>query len=335
MNRKVITDRTEMDTSAGAADHGSGRDGAGLLGHALLWRCYLRFEHFASTPRRLTARPLFTIILACLPLAAQQPSAIAPDPALDVQAPTCNRETMIDSHGSRLLGMLLLASGTQPHRTVILLHGFPGYEQNMDLAQALRRDGWNILAMHYRGSWGSQGTFSFTHCIEDIGAMLDYLSDPANAAKFHIDRRHIALIGHSMGGFLAVASMAQHPQIASGVVISEGSPERDGRGYFRRETDSPNYAALTGTSPDALQQEAQKNADAWSLATLAAKIAPRPVLDITANDGLRDSNLELMTALTHAGAGVTSLHMDTDHGFSDHRIAPETAVLTWLDKTMK
>jgi hypothetical protein len=32
---------------------------------------------------------------------------------------------------------------------------------------------------------------------------------------------------------------------------------------------------------------------------------------------------------------VTSLHMDTDHGFSDHRIALETAVLAWLDKTIE
>ena len=58
------------------------------------------------------------------------------------------------------MGLFLLASGTQPHPTVILLHGFPGYEQNIDLAQSLRRDGWNVLAMHYRGAWGSQGTFS-------------------------------------------------------------------------------------------------------------------------------------------------------------------------------
>jgi len=27
--------------------------------------------------------------------------------------------------------------------------------------------------------------------------------------------------------------------------------------------------------------------------------------------------------------------MDTDHGFSDHRIALETAVLAWLDKTIE
>lgn len=322
--------------SPGAADDKrSGHVGFGVRGRrSVQLSCSLRFTH-ASIAKYPVALCLFALITMSLPLAAQQPYAIAHDPAPNAQTPTRNRETMIDSHGSRLLGMLLLASGTQAHRTVILLHGFPGYEQNMDLAQALRRDGWNVLAMHYRGSWGSQGTFSFSHCMEDVGAMLAYLNEPANVAKFHVDPQRIVVIGHSMGGFLSVAAMAQHPQIAAGVVISEGSPERDGRGYFRRETDSPNYAALTGTSPDALQQEAQKNADAWSFATLAAKIAPRPVLDITANDGLGASNEELVTALTQAGARVTSLHMDTDHGFSDHRVALETAVLAWLDKTIQ
>jgi uncharacterized protein len=292
-----------------------------------------RFKR-ASVAKRPLTRYLFGFVMACLPLAAQQPYAIAHDPAPNAQATTRNRETIIDSHGSRLMGMLLLASGTQPHRTAILLHGFPGYEQNMDLAQALRRDGWNVLAMHYRGSWGSQGTFSFNHCMEDVGAMLDYLSDPANAAEFHIDHRRIVVIGHSMGGFMTVAAMAQHPEVAAGVVISEGSPIINGSSFFGKKSDPADYAPLAGTSPAALQREAHGNAGSWSFAAFAAKIGPRPVLDITSGDGLLPSNKMLVAALIHAGSVVTSLHMNTDHGFSDHRIALETAVLTWLDKTV-
>ena len=45
--------------------------------------------------------------------------------------------------------------------TVILLHGFPGNERNLDLAQAIRRSGWNAVFFHYRGAWGSGGVFSF------------------------------------------------------------------------------------------------------------------------------------------------------------------------------
>lgn len=320
----------------GAADNnGSGHVGFGLHGRRSVQLSGFPWFGNSSRAKWPAVLAIFALVVVCFPLAAQQPYAIAHDPAPNAQAPTRNLETVIESHGSRIEGMLLLAAGTQPHRTVILLHGFPGYEQNMDLAQALRRDGWNVLAMHYRGTWGSQGTFSFTHCMEDVGAMLAYLRDPANAAKFHVDRRHVVVIGHSMGGFMAVAAMAQHPQIAAGVVISEGSPIVNGSSFFGRKSDPADYAPLAGTSPAALQREAQAHAEAWSFTVLAPKIAPRPVLDITSGDGLLTSNKELVAALTRAGSPVTSLHMATDHGFSDHRIALETAVIEWLDKTMK
>ncbi|HTV08910.1 MAG TPA: alpha/beta fold hydrolase [Candidatus Aquilonibacter sp.] len=276
---------------------------------------------------------VLTLLLACTALFAQQP-AIAHDPAPNPSAPTRNLETVLDSHGSRIEGMFLLASGTDPHPTVILLHGFPGYEQNMDLAQALRRDGWNVLAMHYRGSWGSQGTFSFAHCMEDVGAMLAYVTQPANVQKFHIDTHHLVVIGHSMGGFLTVAALAQHPELKAGVVITEGSPVHDMRDYFT-DSDPADYAPLVGTSPAALQSEAGAHAATWTFSAFAAKITPRPVLDISANDGLRSSNDALVSALKQAGAPVTSIHFDTDHGFSDHRIALESAILKWLDDTAR
>ena len=270
-------------------------------------------------------------LFACT-LLAQQQAAITTDPAPDPSAPTQNLETVLASHGSHIEGLFFLASGTQPHPTVILLHGFPGYEQNIDLAQSLRRDGWNVLAMHYRGAWGSQGTFSFTHCMEDVGTMLAYVTQPANVTKFHIDTRHLVVIGHSMGGFLTVAALAQHPELKAGVVITEGSPVYNS-GAFNE--DPADYAPLAGTSPTALQNEAKAHTTAWSFATFATKIAPRPVLDITANDGLRASNEALVAALKQAGSPVTSTHFDTDHGFSDHRIALQMAILKWLDDTAR
>jgi pimeloyl-ACP methyl ester carboxylesterase len=284
---------------------------------------------------RKPALATICILLACGALNAQQPRVIANDPAPDPKAPTRNVEAVMSSRGERLMGTFLLAAGTQPHETVILLHGFPGYEQNMDLAQALRRDGWNVLAMHYRGAWGSEGSFSFTHCIEDVGAMLVFLKEPGNVAKFHVNTQHIVAIGHSMGGFIMAVTMAQHPEIAAGVVITEGSPVHDPEDYFGQGSDPADFAPLAGTSRDALENEAKANTAGWSFTSLAAKIAPRPVLVLSANDGLRTSNEALVSALMHAGSPVTYTHMDTDHGFTDHRIALESAVLLWLDKTIR
>ena len=66
-------------------------------------------------------------------------------------------------------------------RPPILLHGFPGNERNLDLAQALRRAGWNAVFFHYRGSWGSDGDFSFGHVLEDVAAVVARCATPAFA----------------------------------------------------------------------------------------------------------------------------------------------------------
>ena len=165
--------------------------------------------------------------------------------------------------------------------------------------------------------------------------MLAYVTQPANVTKFHIDTHHLVVIGHSMGGFLTVAALAQHPELKAGVVITEGSPVHDFADYFGGHPDPADYAPLAGTSRAALQQDAKAHASAWTFAAFAQKITPRPVLDISANDGLRASNEALVSALKQAGSPVTSIHFDTDHGFSDHRIALEAAILKWLDDTAR
>src|SRR5260370_1033733 len=53
-------------------------------------------------------------------------------------------------HGGNINAFLSTAAGAGAHPTVLLLHGFPGSEQNLDLAQAIRRAGWNVLRPHYR-----------------------------------------------------------------------------------------------------------------------------------------------------------------------------------------
>jgi len=45
-----------------------------------------------------------------------------------------------------------VAAGAGPHPAVVLLHGFPGNEKTLDLAQDVRRAGWNVLYFNYRGA---------------------------------------------------------------------------------------------------------------------------------------------------------------------------------------
>src|ERR1700735_2715339 len=147
-------------------------------------------------------------------------AAISSDPAPDKANPASMATVQVPSHGALLNGLVYVAAGAGPHPVVVLLHGFPGNEKNLDLAQSIRRAGWNVLYFNYRGSWGSPSDFSFTHCIEDVQSAIAYLRDPANAKKLRVDSTPLVLIGHSMGGFMTIQGAANDPAIKAIATIS-------------------------------------------------------------------------------------------------------------------
>jgi len=253
------------------------------------------------------------------------------------------RQIILPSHGSNLLGVFYLAAGAGPHPTAIVFHGFPGFEQNLDLAQALRAHGWNVLAMHYRGSWGVKGNFSFTHATEDADTQVRFLLDPATAEKYRIDTHRIIVIGHSMGGYMAASAMAHNPKVAAAVLISAWNI---GGGFeTRHQPDSTpsaladeakelsqdnNLAPLAGTSSLALAREIRTHQQTLNFLNLASQIAPRPVFVITASEGLAPSDYALAEAIQKAGdTHVTERHWDTDHSYSGQRAELADAILHW------
>ncbi|HZY44528.1 MAG TPA: hypothetical protein VFF70_07245, partial [Anaerolineae bacterium] len=79
------------------------------------------------------------------------------------------------SQGCKLLGGFYRAAGDSPRPTVVLCHGLPGVEKNLDIAYGLRDAGWNCLYFHYRGCWGSEGTYSLNGLLDDAHAVTDWL----------------------------------------------------------------------------------------------------------------------------------------------------------------
>ncbi len=260
-------------------------------------------------------------------------------------APASMQQMSIPSHGSTLLGLFYLAAGEGPHPTAIIFHGFPGYEQNLDIAQYLRAHGWNVLAMHYRGSWGVKGSFSFEHSAEDADTQVRFLLDPTNAQKYRIDTHRIVVIGHSMGGYMAASAMAHNPQVAAAVLISawnigggfETRHQPDSKPSTVAEeakelTKDNNLAPLAGTSGLALAREIRANEPTLNFLNLAPQIAPRPVFVITADEGLAPSDHALAEAITKAGdTRVTERHWNTDHSYSGQRAELAQAILQWVD----
>jgi acetyl esterase/lipase len=296
-----------------------------------------------STAAVLYTRPAMKImrVFAILSLFAASVTAQTngPKPASTVQM-------VLPSHGEMLLGVFYLAAAASPRPTAVIFHGFPGFEQNLDIAQFLRAHGWNVLAMHYRGSWGVKGDFSFEHCTQDVDAQVRFLLDPANAKKYGIDTHRVVVIGHSMGGFMAASAAAHNNQVAGAVLISAwniGAGEMRPRGgaaatvqtLASELSQDNNLLPLSGTSAEALAREIYEHQSALNMNNLASAIAPRPVFVITASEGLARSDHAFAEALRKSGdAHVTERHWDTDHSYSGERAELSQAILDWAQQNV-
>jgi dipeptidyl aminopeptidase/acylaminoacyl peptidase len=88
-----------------------------------------------------SAVPAMTLVLAV----ACSSDRTDVDPSSRMQPPPSMVEVSISSGGARLNGLFYRAAGPRPHPLVVFLHGYPGYEKNLDLAQAVRRAGYHAL----------------------------------------------------------------------------------------------------------------------------------------------------------------------------------------------
>src|ERR1700749_4900363 len=284
---------------------------------------------------RLLATASLLLALTFTTRAQNTPAAITTDPPREKDFPAGMEAPDIIRHGTRLNAVFYLAAGEGPHPVVLLLHGFPGNEQNMDLAYAIRRAGWNVLVPHYRGSWGSAGNFSFSNAIEDTQAAIAFLRDPANAKKYRTDATKIAIVGHSMGGFLGLYATAHHQAIlgmaaisAWNLVPSAARPESPARAKSFHDA----APRLAGTTPEGMLSEAKQNSAKWNYVDWAGELKSRPIFVVESADGNVPDNHALFEALQKAGdARATEVHMETDQRYNDHRIALQTAILNWLE----
>jgi pimeloyl-ACP methyl ester carboxylesterase len=300
-------------------------------------------------------RPIQSLLAACLfvglacgPCLAHAETAAKPA----VTSSDANRASMqtmqIPSHGALMNALVYVAAGAGPHPAVILLHGFPGNERNLDLAQDMRRAGWDVLYFNYRGSWGTPGDFSFAHGIEDVAAALAYLRQPAVARNLRLDPTRIVLIGHSMGGFMTVQAAAADPAIKAFATISAadmaGTMQRllskdkkpDALRTMSAGLAGEGMAPLTGCTPNGLAHELADHGTAWGFQSKVDALKNRTAFVITSDDGLAAQNTAFADALSAAGdTQVNTLHLATDHAYSDQRLELSRAVLAWLARLFK
>lgn len=248
-------------------------------------------------------------------------------------------QLILEQGGERRFGVMLTPGGpgkageqdgTKP--TLLLLHGFPGNERNFDLAHAIRRLGWNVMIFHYRGTWGSDGTFTFENALEDIRVALAYLRSEAAVDEFGVDPERLFIAGNSFGGFAAMLTAQEDPGIKGCIALSvydlgrmarliEVDPEAEAqmKGMFE------SLVKLTvGGDVEALTQEIRDHKEDWDISGKAGRMKGRPVLLMAGSrdlDGPAEVHYEpLRQALEASGALLEAHLLDSDHGFQNKRV---------------
>lgn len=247
--------------------------------------------------------------------------------------PAAQVELQIKSSGSTMYGFAYTADGKGPHATVVLLHGLPGNERSLDLAQGLRRAGYNVIYFNYRGSWGSKGTFEYKNAIEDASAVVDYISDSLNSKTLRVDPKRIAFVGHSMGAGIALIAGLKDSRTKGVIGISVFNPYTllQGDGAPGTLINLKEYLLTLGMlncNPNKFLNDILANLENYNIEKLVAESA-KPILIIEEH-----MNNTYFTKYNKRETFDYKL-WNTDHAFSNRRIALTKEIKSWLDKNIR
>ena len=261
---------------------------------------------------------------------------------IDHENPSTMRSVIIKSDGENLVGTVFLAAGIDKKPTVLLLHGFPGNDTNMDVAYAIQRAGWNVVTFHYRGCWGSKGKYSWNNCLRDVTNVYDAIKQEQLCDELKIDKDKIVLIGHSMGAFFAtmaaienkidnVLGLALFNTGLAGELISDNEELRK----FAIDSVNKGMHFVNIGKPEDLVEEMISNSSKWNLLSYVQELSKKNFYmisaeyDQTAPDELHYKPLFNIFNKVSPGKKYTEL-IKSGHGFTNKRIELARRVINWL-----
>jgi pimeloyl-ACP methyl ester carboxylesterase len=262
-------------------------------------------------------------------------SIVLKDLAWDKNAPAGSAELFIPSGNSLIAGFIYKPNGAQKHPTLLLLHGYPGNERNLDLAQEVRAHGWNVIYFDYRGSWGSGGKFSFKNCVEDVVNVVSFCNKYADSLR--IDTSNIVLFGHSMGGWVCLKALAQLPSVTKGFALSTWDIYSDYKDVHSQQqlmakAKDPNtggdYFVLNSTLKE-IYEPVIKNLSYYDIRNDTAALAGKQIIMLDEHNG----NAKLADQIKKTNQNYFDYEVwQTDHPFTNKRISLINKVLTFLER---
>lgn len=266
---------------------------------------------------------------------AQSDSIVLKDITWDTSSPAGSTELFIPSAGALIAGLIYTANGAQKHPTLLLLHGYPGNERNLDIAQVVRAHGWNVIYFDYRGSWGSQGKFSFKNCVEDVVNVVAFCRKYQDSLK--IDTSNIVLFGHSMGGWICLKALQQLPTIKKGFALSTWNIGNDYKKVLTQNdllqlTNGPNAGSkyfVLNASVKELFSPVIQNRNYYNLVNDGKALAGKQIIMLDEHEG----NRQLAETLKSYNTSYFNYEVwQTDHPFSNKRISLINKIVSFLDR---
>lgn len=245
----------------------------------------------------------------------------------DPEFPAFNEELILNIDGDSIAAYAFVANGEERKETIVLAHGFPGFDNNFDLAHILRRNGYNVIHFNYRGAWGSQGDFMYSNCLEDLNAVIGFITDSLMSRALRIQIDNITILGRSFGGGVGLIAGSQNELVKKIIAVSSanygtrlqkyktveemGSYQR----YMKKQI-------MINTDIDLFLEELLSNQDEFNVVAYKKFLASKKVLFIEDSDRNDAWINQLETG--------TFLKIKSNHGFIDKRVEMTKAILSWL-----
>lgn len=135
---------------------------------------------------------------------------------------------------------------------IMLLHGYTGSHQDWAFQVPLLSQAHQVVAMDHRGHGQSEAPSSAE------AYSIEILAQDARGLLEHLNISKCCLIGHSMGGFVALEFTLRHPEMVTALVLVDTSS-----GEFERV---PGYAELRAKLDELARKEGMEAAFEYNAA---------------------------------------------------------------------
>ena len=234
----------------------------------------------------------------------------------------------------KLKGRVYRASGDDPKPSAIICHGYPGDTKNMDLAEELALNGYNVLVFYYMGAWGSEGIYRFTNLTPSTKSALDWMSKQP-----YVDQSRIALISHSMGAIPLTNLMAEDKRVKTGVLMSPASDlaqwmsEEVVDNIFKVFNEMAKGKLATGDDGEYKESMVIAAKNLNPVKKVGKIKAPLMVIVGSADNVTTPESCKYLFDAANEPKKWVSVE-GADHGYSEHRLPLQKAILDWLKKNL-